>query len=46
MAKATELKKAKSASEEFSKEQYLTWYEQMQMMRKFEEKCGQLYGLD
>ncbi|WP_426489814.1 pyruvate dehydrogenase (acetyl-transferring) E1 component subunit alpha [Hymenobacter sp. 102] len=29
---------------EFSKETYLTWYEQMQLMRKFEEKAGQLYG--
>jgi len=29
---------------EFSKEVYLSWYEQMQLMRKFEEKAGQLYG--
>ena len=29
---------------EFSKEVYLEWYEQMQLMRKFEEKAGQLYG--
>jgi pyruvate dehydrogenase E1 component alpha subunit len=29
---------------EFSKEVYMTWYEQMQLMRKFEEKAGQLYG--
>ncbi|MGI4821725.1 MAG: pyruvate dehydrogenase (acetyl-transferring) E1 component subunit alpha [Janthinobacterium lividum] len=29
---------------EFPKETYLTWYEQMQLMRKFEEKAGQLYG--
>lgn len=28
----------------FSKETYLTWYESMQLMRKFEEKIGQLYG--
>ena len=28
----------------FSKETYLTWYEQMQLMRKFEDKAGQLYG--
>jgi pyruvate dehydrogenase E1 component alpha subunit len=28
----------------FSKETYLTWYEQMQLIRKFEEKTGQLYG--
>jgi pyruvate dehydrogenase E1 component alpha subunit len=32
------------AQPEFSKETYLTWYEQMQLMRKFEEKAGQLYG--
>ncbi|MGI4873726.1 MAG: pyruvate dehydrogenase (acetyl-transferring) E1 component subunit alpha [Janthinobacterium lividum] len=29
---------------QFSKEVYITWYEQMQLMRKFEEKAGQLYG--
>jgi pyruvate dehydrogenase E1 component alpha subunit len=29
---------------EFSKERYLWWYDTMQMMRKFEEKAGQLYG--
>jgi pyruvate dehydrogenase E1 component alpha subunit len=29
---------------EFPKETYLQWYEQMQLMRKFEEKAGQLYG--
>jgi pyruvate dehydrogenase E1 component alpha subunit len=28
----------------FSKETYLWWYENMQYMRKFEEKAGQLYG--
>lgn len=28
----------------FSKETYLRWYEHMQLMRKFEEKAGQLYG--
>lgn len=28
----------------FSKENYMTWYESMQFMRKFEEKTGQLYG--
>jgi len=32
------------AQPEFSKEVYLSWYEQMQLMRKFEEKAGQLYG--
>ena len=30
---------------EFSKETYLFWYESMQLMRKFEEKAGQLYGM-
>src|SRR5690606_15697245 len=37
-----------SASNEksgFSKETYLYWYESMQLMRKFEEKAGQLYGM-
>ena len=42
---ATGAPKATSPAEpEFSKEQYLAWYEQMQLMRKFEEKAGQLYG--
>ncbi len=27
----------------FSKEQYLSWYKSMYLMRKFEEKLGQLY---
>ena len=40
-AKRTKKSPAKSA---FSKENYLTWYEQMLLMRKFEEKAGQLYG--
>lgn len=30
--------------EEFSKEQYMEWFESMQLMRRFEEKAGQLYG--
>ncbi len=30
---------------EFSKETYMFWYESMQLMRKFEEKTGQLYGM-
>lgn len=29
---------------DFSKETYLFWYERMLLMRKFEEKAGQLYG--
>jgi pyruvate dehydrogenase E1 component alpha subunit len=28
----------------FSKETYLLWYEKMVLLRKFEEKSGQLYG--
>lgn len=28
----------------FSKEQYLEWYESMLLMRRFEERSGQLYG--
>lgn len=27
----------------FSKETYLWWYEQMLLLRRFEERCGQLY---
>ncbi|MCB0480416.1 MAG: pyruvate dehydrogenase (acetyl-transferring) E1 component subunit alpha [Flavobacteriales bacterium] len=34
---------AKSGGSKFSKAQYLKWYESMLLMRKFEEKCGQLY---
>lgn len=36
--------KSKSKKEEFSKEQYMEWYESMLFMRRFEEKAGQLYG--
>ncbi len=37
--------KTKAASKsKFSKETYMAWYETMQLMRKFEEKTGQLYG--
>ncbi|PWJ39269.1 pyruvate dehydrogenase (acetyl-transferring) E1 component subunit alpha [Sediminitomix flava] len=28
----------------FSKETYMKWYEDMLLIRRFEEKCGQLYG--
>jgi pyruvate dehydrogenase E1 component alpha subunit len=30
---------------EFPKETYLRWYEMMYLMRKFEDKAGQLYGM-
>ena len=33
------------AALKINKETYLYWYELMQRMRKFEEKAGQLYGL-
>ena len=29
---------------QYSKEQYMEWYESMQLQRRFEEKAGQLYG--
>jgi pyruvate dehydrogenase E1 component alpha subunit len=41
MAKA---KSKKSTESTFSKSTYIFWYESMLMMRKFEEKAGQLYG--
>jgi pyruvate dehydrogenase E1 component alpha subunit len=36
---------AKGGKIEFSKETYLFWYDSMQLMRKFEERAGQLYGM-
>ena len=36
--------KSKATKAEFSKETYLSWFETMLLMRKFEEKAGQLYG--
>src|SRR6185295_11708165 len=33
------------AKQKFSKEIYLKWYEDMLLMRKFEERAGQLYGM-
>jgi pyruvate dehydrogenase E1 component alpha subunit len=35
---------ASASSATFSKETYLYWYESMYLIRKFEEKSGQLYG--
>src|SRR6187455_1469472 len=32
------------AKAKYSKATYLKWYEDMLLMRKFEEKAGQLYG--
>ncbi|REJ81661.1 MAG: pyruvate dehydrogenase (acetyl-transferring) E1 component subunit alpha [Bacteroidetes bacterium] len=33
------------AKSKFTKETYLKWYEEMLLMRKFEERAGQLYGM-
>jgi pyruvate dehydrogenase E1 component alpha subunit len=37
--------KGKKSKPKYSKDLYLQWYEQMQMMRRFEERAGQLYGM-
>lgn len=37
--------KAAAAKTKYSREQYLKWYEDMQLMRRFEERAGQLYGM-
>src|SRR5438105_6203808 len=42
---ATAQAKAKTSKAEYSKETYLFWFESMLLMRKFEEKAGQLYGM-
>ena len=39
----TRKSKTAKSKEKFSKEQYVKWYKDMLLMRKFEEKCGQLY---
>ena len=43
-AAASGAKAPASAPATFPKETYVRWYEQMQLMRKFEDKAGQLYG--
>ena len=43
-ASGSALPNKKPATSAFPKETYLKWYEQMQLMRKFEDKAGQLYG--
>jgi pyruvate dehydrogenase E1 component alpha subunit len=45
MATAAPTKSKAKEKTEFGKDTYLFWYEGMQLMRKFEEKCGQLYGM-
>jgi len=46
MASATENKTKKSTSSKpaFSKETYMYWFESMSLMRRFEERAGQMYG--
>lgn len=41
--KTSAAKSSAKSKAEFSKETYLQWYESMLLMRKFEEKAGQLY---
>lgn len=43
MAGKTTAKKSNSKKTKFPKETYVKWYKDMLLMRKFEEKCGQLY---
>lgn len=37
-------RKPAKSSTDFDKQTYLFWFESMLLMRRFEEKCGQLYG--
>jgi pyruvate dehydrogenase E1 component alpha subunit len=37
--------KIKKLAKKFSKETYLYWYELMLLLRRFEEKAGQMYGM-
>jgi pyruvate dehydrogenase E1 component alpha subunit len=37
-------KKKEGSKVKYTKDQYIYWYESMQLQRKFEEKAGQLYG--
>lgn len=41
--KKADMSETKSSTTKFSKETYMKWYESMLLMRKFEEKTGQLY---
>jgi pyruvate dehydrogenase E1 component alpha subunit len=47
MTKTLTTKKATTTSKKggFDKKQYLEWYRQMLLMRRFEEKCGMLYTM-
>ncbi len=41
----TSVKSGKKTKTKFSRETYLKWYYDMYLMRRFEEKAGQLYGM-
>ena len=41
----TTIKKSNKSKPAYSKEMYLNWYEGMFLMRRFEERAGQLYGM-
>jgi pyruvate dehydrogenase E1 component alpha subunit len=45
MATATPAKNKTKEKTAYSKETYLFWFESMMLMRRFEEKAGQLYGM-
>jgi pyruvate dehydrogenase E1 component alpha subunit len=38
-------KSQQQTQNDFSQEQYMHWYEEMLLMRRFEEKAGQMYGM-
>lgn len=45
-AKPKKAKAVKTVSKDkFGKAQYMKWYEQIMLMRRFEEKCGMLYTM-
>ncbi|MEY3399283.1 MAG: hypothetical protein RL220_1877 [Bacteroidota bacterium] len=41
--KATKSKKSQAAAGRYTRDTYVKWYREMMLMRRFEEKCGQLY---
>ena len=44
-SKASKSSKASKAAGEVSQSQLLSWYEEMLLIRRFEERAGQLYGM-
>ncbi len=44
MAKVADKKKTKASKPKYSKDLYLKWYEQMLLIRRFEEKALMMYG--